>query len=94
MKIPKFKNDKEAAEFWDTHSAVDYLDDMEDAPPVELDPKLTEAIRERSKMRLVSLRLRQSQIEAAKKIAREKDIPYQTLIRSWISQAIRSETSR
>jgi len=39
----------------------------------------------------VTLRLRVSQIEAAKEIARRKDIPYQTLIRSWVAEAIREE---
>ena len=58
---------------------------------VELDPELAVKIRERAKTKRVTLRLRVSQIEAAKEIARKKDIPYQTLIRSWVAEAIRRE---
>lgn len=91
--IPEFKTEKEEAEFWDTHSFADYWDDLEDVK-VELAPELKAAIKNRTRSRLkaVTLRLREDQIAAAKKIAVEKDIPYQVLIRSWISQAIRSES--
>ncbi len=60
----------------------------------ELDPALEAKIRERAKMKPVTLRLRVSQIEAAKEIARRKDIPYQTLLRSWIAEGIRREMGR
>jgi len=59
--------------------------------PVELDPELAAKIRERARTKRVTLRLRVSQIEAVKEIARKKDIPYQTLIRSWVAEAIRRE---
>lgn len=42
----------------------------------------------------VNLRLRPSQIEAAKEIAKKKDIPYQTLIRSWIAEGIWRENEK
>lgn len=42
----------------------------------------------------VNLRLRSSQIEAAKEIAARKDIPYQTLIRSWLAEGIRRENDK
>lgn len=89
-KIPEFKNEKEEAVFWDTHNSLDYLESDE---PVELElaPELIATIKERSKTKRVTLRLRLSQIEDAKKIAKKKDIPYQTLMRSWIAQAIEKE---
>ena len=31
--IPHFETDEEAAEFWDTHSFVDYFDEFEPVPP-------------------------------------------------------------
>lgn len=36
--IPKsFKSFDEAAEFWDTHSVTDYLDQIKEVPDVEID---------------------------------------------------------
>ncbi|AEG15508.1 hypothetical protein G7K71_12745 [Desulfofundulus sp. TPOSR] len=88
--LPEFKNEKEEAEFWDTHNSLDYIESDEPVE-MELDPELAAKIRERARTKQVTLRLRVSQIEAVKEIARRKDIPYQTLIRSWIAEAIRRE---
>lgn len=88
--LPGFKSEREEAEFWDTHNSLDYIEDDEQVD-IEFAPELVEQVRERSKTKRVTLRLRVSQIEAAKEIARRKDIPYQTLIRSWIAEAIRRE---
>ena len=90
-KIPKFKNEKEAAEFWTTHDSTDYLDDMEEDEPIELAPELNKKIKERVKKRLLTIRLEPKQIESAKEIATEKSIPYQVLMRSWIVDGIRKE---
>jgi len=89
-KIPEFKSEREMAEFWDTHSVADYWDELE-RDEVELEPELAAKIRERSKTKRVTLRLKAWQIEAAKEIARKKDIPYHTLMRSWITDGIRKE---
>jgi predicted DNA binding CopG/RHH family protein len=88
--LPEFKSEKEEAEFWDTHNSLDYIESDE---PVEMElaPGLAAKIRERARTKQVTLRLRVSQIEAVKEIAKRKDIPYQTLIRSWIAEAIRRE---
>ncbi len=88
--LPEFKSEAEEAEFWDTHNSLDYLESDEPVE-IELDPELAAKIRERAQTKRVTLRLRVSQIEAAKEIARKKDIPYQTLIRSWVAEAIRRE---
>ncbi|MEW5899058.1 MAG: CopG family antitoxin [Bacillota bacterium] len=88
--LPEFKSEREEAEFWDTHNSLDYLE-SDESVEIELDPELAAKIRERAQTKRVTLRLRVSQIEAAKEIARKKDIPYQTLIRSWVAEAIRRE---
>lgn len=88
--LPEFRSEAEEAEFWDTHNSLDYLESDEPVE-IELDPELAAKIRERAQTKRVTLRLRVSQIEAAKEIARKKDIPYQTLIRSWVAEAIRRE---
>lgn len=90
-KIPKFKSDKEAAEFWETHNATDYLDELEEVK-VEVSPELRRRVVERAELKKpVTLRLEPSQVEVAKQIARKKSIPYQTLLRMWIAKAIERE---
>jgi predicted DNA binding CopG/RHH family protein len=50
-----------------------------------------EIISKRELKKSVTLRLEPSQIEAVKKIAAKKGLPYQTLIRLWIAEKIRNE---
>ncbi len=92
-KLPRFGSEEEEAEFWDTHNSLDYIESDKQVE-IELAPELAAKIAERSKTKRVTLRLRVSQIEAAKRIAKEKDIPYQTLLRSWIAEAIRREQEK
>ncbi len=93
--IPEFASPEEAAEFFDSHSFAEASErGVFEPDEVELDPELSARLAERSKTKRVTLRLRVSQIEAAKEIARRKDIPYQTLLRSWIVEGIRREMRR
>jgi predicted DNA binding CopG/RHH family protein len=90
--IPEFATEEEAAEFFDSYSFAEAMEKgLFEPEEVELDPGLAAKIREQAQTKRVTLRLRVSQIEAAKEIARKKDIPYQTLIRSWVAEAIRRE---
>lgn len=93
MKIPKFKNEKEEAEFWAKHSSIDYLDDTEEtAEPIELSKSLKNKIVERRKnKKLLTLRIDDKLIKDAKHIAQKKAVGYQTLMRMWIAEGIRKE---
>jgi len=82
-KIPKFKTLEEESEFWDTHSAADYWDDMEDVEGHFVDA--------RPPKKLVSIRFDQSLITAAKRIARTKGVGYQTLLRMWAYEGLARE---
>lgn len=93
-KIPHFKSEEEEAEFWATHSVVDYLEETE-PEHLELDPELQRKIRERvARKKRVTLRLDPEQIQAAKAIAKEKGLPYQTLVRMWIVEGIKREKAK
>lgn len=93
--LPEFASLEEAAEFFDRYSFAEAMEKgLFEPDEIELAPELAAKIRERSKTKRVTLRLRVSQIEAAKRIAKEKDIPYQTLLRSWIAEAIRREQEK
>jgi len=88
-KIPVFKTAEEEAEFWETHSVSDYWHEFEQVKE-ELEPKLKAQIKSRTNLKRVTLRLSQEQIAAAKRIAAQKGIPYQTLMRMWIVEGIRA----
>ncbi len=91
-KIPKFKTDKEEAEFWDAHCAVDFLDEfLEVEEPIELSDRLRKEIRKKSKRTKISLRVNPEHIKLAKILAKSKGIPYQTLVQMWIVEGLKRE---
>ncbi|MBI5399852.1 hypothetical protein HZB07_04480 [Candidatus Saganbacteria bacterium] len=90
--LPKFKSEKKEREFWDTHEVPDYLGDLEEVKTsIRLSKELSAKIFSRKQKRLLTLRLEKGQIEAAKLIASQKSIPYQTLLRMWIMEGINRE---
>jgi len=93
-KLPVFKSLEEEARFWDTHDVTQYWDQLEEVDEViELAPALARRIQERMKKRLLAIRLEEWQISRAKEIARKKGVPYQQLLRHWISRGIRQDSS-
>lgn len=77
-KIPNFKDFKEEALFWDTHSLADYWDDWKEVDMVfELDKP-----REAS----LVLRLQKAFKTKLKKIARSKGLDVSTLARMWLME--------
>jgi hypothetical protein len=73
--------DREVADFWDTHSAADYWD--------ELSPVSTE---ERPAAReVVTLRLDPKAARALRAVARRRGVSYTALAREWISERLRKE---
>jgi predicted DNA binding CopG/RHH family protein len=92
-RIPKFKSEKEEARFWDTHDLSQYWDQLEEVDEmIELAPELAKRIQERMKKRMLAIRLEEWQIARTKEIAQKKGLPYQQLMRQWISKVIRQES--
>lgn len=83
-KIPRFKNEDEEREFWSTHSTVDYIGNFK---PVEFD--LSEL---KPSTRTISLRLPESMISQLKTLANKRDVPYQSLLKIFLSERIREES--
>ncbi len=77
-KIPKFKSEKEEADFWATHDSINYLSETK-----EVKAKFT-----RPKKKLVSLRLDEKTINRLKKIADSKGLGYLELIRMWVLESL------
>jgi predicted DNA binding CopG/RHH family protein len=82
-KIPKFKNEAEERLFWQNHDSSEYVD-WSDAENVVM-PKLKPSTKS------ISIRLPESMIEELKVLANKRDVPYQSLLKMFISERIDSE---
>jgi len=93
-KIPKFKSEKEEAQFWSKHSPLDFQEEFTEVEePFELDPALIRRIAKerRERKRSVTFRIEPSKIDLVKIIAESRGNAYQTMIRMWIGEKIYEE---
>jgi predicted DNA binding CopG/RHH family protein len=76
--IPKFRSETEQRCFWETHDSSDYVDwskaDRWRLP--NLKPSTTS----------ISLRLPVTLLERIKVAANKRDVPYQSLIKTWLAE--------
>ena len=92
-KVPTFKSEEEEAFFWDEHDSTEFIEDFEPIE-IELSKELEDEILSKKELKKpITLRLEPSQIDAVKKIAGKKGLPYQTLIRLWITEKINNQRS-
>ena len=86
------KVEEKLAEYYDRHGVLGEVVDgeVEFALEEELRRQILGGERTR-RLQNISLKLDPAQIQAMKKIATMKSIPYQTLIRQWLAEAIRKE---
>ncbi|WP_024334844.1 BrnA antitoxin family protein [Desulfotignum balticum] len=82
-KTPKFQSEAEERLFWQKHDSSEYID-WSDAENVVM-PKLKPSTRS------ISIRLPESMIEELKVIANKRDVPYQSLLKIFISERIDAE---
>jgi predicted DNA binding CopG/RHH family protein len=78
--IPKFKNEAEEREFWESHDSTEYLD-WSKAKKVNL-PNL------KPSSTSISLRLPNGLLERIKIAANKRDVPYQSLIKTWLAEKV------
>ena len=83
QRVPNFKNEDEEREFWATHDSTEYLE-WNKARRVAL-PAL------KPSLKTISLRLPKSMLEELKLLAHKKDVPYQSLLKVFLSERIREE---
>ncbi len=76
--IPKFKSEAEERKFWETHDSTDYLD-WSKAEHVGF-PNL------KLSTQAISIRLPISLLEQIKIEANKRDVPYQSLIKVWLTE--------
>ena len=92
MKAKAMKRELAVEEYYDSHGILkDILDE-------DIDLSLDDALREdiltgkrKRKLRNVSIKIDPLYLQSLKKIATLKGIPYQTLVRQWLTEKIRKE---
>jgi len=93
-KWPRSLSEKKLAEFVATHDLSELIGGGRSAK-VDFTQKALEQTKSKREGRLlVALRLGKGDLERIKQIARERDIPYTALMRSWIRAGLRREGRR
>ena len=82
-KIPKFKNEDAERAFWAKQDSTDYVNwkNAKRAVLAELKPSL----------KTISLRLPESMLQELKLLAHKRDVPYQSLLKIFLSEKIHEE---
>lgn len=81
--IPSFSSEDEERKFWATHDSTDYVDwsKAQDTVLPELRPSV----------RTISIRLPASLLSQIKVLAHKRDVPYQSLIKMLLHEAVQAE---
>ena len=83
LKLPKFKNEDEEFKFWSSIDLSEYYEPS-DLVPVSF-PNL------KPTSRPISIRLPEYLINSVKEKANSMDVPYQSLIKQYIANGVRSK---
>lgn len=80
---PEFKDEPEEKAFWESHDSSDYVDwsQAERARLPNLKPST----------KTISLRLPVSLLESIKIEANRRDVPYQSLIKAWLTEHLENK---
>jgi predicted DNA binding CopG/RHH family protein len=81
--IPEFLSTEEEVEFWDTHDSTEYVDWSKADKTIF--PNL------KASTESISLRLPSPLLARIKELANEKDVPYQSLMKIYLSDRIERE---
>ena len=82
-RIPQFKSEVEERGFWQSHDSTEYVDwkKAERITLANLKPSV----------KTISLRLPESMLEELKLLANKRDVPYQSLVKVFLSDRIEQE---
>ncbi len=78
--VPEFHSEAEERAFWESHDSADYID-WTKAARVRL-PNL------KPSSTSISLRLPNALLERIKIAANKRDVPYQSLIKTWLAEKV------
>jgi len=80
-RVPNFKTEAEERAFWENHDSSDYVD-WKQAESVSM-PNL------KPSTKTISLRLPEGLLDSIKIEANKRDMPYQSLIKSWLADDVK-----
>ena len=85
-RIPEFRNEDDEHKFWAEHDSTEYINwsTAKHAVFPNLKPST----------KTISLRLPQTMLEELKLLANKRDIPYQSLLKVFLSERIESEMGK
>ncbi len=84
-KIPEFKSEDKERQFWSEADSTEYIDWKKTKKIVFSDLKPS--------VKTISLRLPESLLEEIKLLANKRDVPYQSLMKIFLSERIKKELS-
>jgi predicted DNA binding CopG/RHH family protein len=84
--IPHFRSEAEERQFWETHDSTDYVDWSKAQHPRFPNLKLA--------TQSISLRLPLGLLERIKIAANKRDVPYQSLIKVWLTEKVDADDRR
>jgi predicted DNA binding CopG/RHH family protein len=84
--IPKFKNEAEERKFWETHDLTDYIDFSDKSKQIR-----GEFINLKPSTKTITVRVPKAMIDSLKVLANKKDVPYQSLMKIFLSENIEEE---
>ncbi|MFN8469526.1 MAG: BrnA antitoxin family protein [Caldilineaceae bacterium] len=84
--IPKFHDENEERKFWESHDSTEYLSWQ--GAKRTLFPNVKPSTKTKS------LRLPQSMLDELRQLANKRDIPYQSLIKTFLRERIDQEYRR
>ena len=82
-KIPRFKNETQERAFWAVHDSTQYVDWSQ--------AKNTAFPALKPSVKTISLSLPKAMLEELKMLANKKDVPYQSLMKIYLSERIEKE---
>ena len=82
-KVPKFDSEDAEREFWSSHDSSEYVDWSAARPVVLANLRPT--------LRTISIRLPEPMLAELRRLANKRDIPYQSLIKSFLAERIEKE---
>ena len=84
--VRQFKSESEERAFWETHDSVEHVD-WSSAEKVRL-PNL------KPTSTSISLRIPNGMLERIKLAANKRDVPYQSLIKTWLAEKLEPRGSK
>lgn len=85
IELPDFKNDEEAAAWFDTHDTAVYMDSLEEVT------ESFDVVRTSFPTKPMDVRLRADFLEAIQQAAEREGVPYQMLVQRWLREKLGQE---